>query len=98
MLPAGPRASIAREKTAALSRLQRLLDRTVFLEVAADWADATRRVRALSGVHPERTGARGFDLLHVAFALELESETFLTSDERQGEVARAAGLKVVLVS
>ena len=98
VLSAGQRAQIAREKTAALSRLQRLLDRNAFLEVAADWDDATRRARALSGVHTERTGARGFDLLHVAFALELECEVFLTSDERQGKVAQAERLKVVLVS
>ena len=96
-LPAGQRAQIAREKTAALARLQRMLDRSAFLEAAADWDDATRRARLLSGTHTERNGARGLDLLHVAFALELECEVFLTSDERQGEVARAERLQVVMV-
>ncbi|MBI4626810.1 MAG: type II toxin-antitoxin system VapC family toxin [Verrucomicrobia bacterium] len=96
--PSGQRAQIARGKTAALARLERMLERGAFLAVAADWDDATRRARALSERHTERTGARAFDLLHVAFALELECEAFLTGDERQGVVAKAESLEVILVS
>jgi hypothetical protein len=33
-----------------------------------------------------------FDLMHVAFALELECELFITSDERQSQIAKEEGL------
>ena len=52
--------------------------------------------RALSEKHTERIGCRGFDLLHVALALELECDTFLTADRIQGALARAAGLDVTV--
>ena len=38
----------------------------------------------------------GFDLLHVALALELECEAFLTTDRIQGTLARAEGLDVTV--
>jgi predicted nucleic acid-binding protein len=50
------------------------------------------RARTLSEKHTERLGCRAFDLLHVALALELECEAFLTSDRIQGALARAEGL------
>jgi hypothetical protein len=55
------------------------------------------RARSLSERHTEKLGCRGFDLLHVALALELECEVFLTSDRIQGALARAAGLDVTLI-
>jgi len=51
----------------------------------------------LSTVHTERLGARAIDLLHVAGALTLDSELFLTTDGRQAQLAKAEGLKVVSV-
>jgi hypothetical protein len=44
----------------------------------------------------ERLGCRGFDLLHVALALELECDTFLTADRVQGALARAEALDVTI--
>jgi hypothetical protein len=52
----------------------------------------------LSAAHTERLGARAIDLLHVANALTLESELFLTRDIRQAQLARVEGLKVVSVA
>jgi predicted nucleic acid-binding protein len=40
-------------------------------------------------------GTRAIDLLHVACALTLESELFLTTDARQARLAKAEKLKVV---
>lgn len=97
-LPSGERAQVAREKTAALARLERMQERGVLVEVAADWEDAVRRARNLSERLTESTGARSLDLLHVAFALELNSELFLTTDDCQAQVAKAEGLKVVPVT
>jgi hypothetical protein len=52
--------------------------------------------QTLSERHTERLGCRGFDLLHVALALELECEAFLTSDRIQGTLAGAEGLAVTV--
>ena len=94
-LPSGEREHVNREKAAVLSRLKWMVERRQFVEVAADWENATRRARALSEHHTETTGARCLDLLHIAFALDLECELFLTTDECQARVAKAEGLKVV---
>jgi predicted nucleic acid-binding protein len=40
-----------------------------------------------------KLGTRTLDSLHVACALELKAERFWTFDERQGKLAKAAGLK-----
>lgn len=97
-LSPGARGQVARETVAALSRLRQMLERNQFSEVAADWEDAVCRARALSAQHTETTGARSLDLLHVAFALDLECELFLTTDKCQGLIARAEGLLVVTVA
>jgi hypothetical protein len=66
-------------------------------ELIMDTDLAMDRARRLSATHSERVGARAIDLLHVACALLLESEVFLTSDQRQAALAKAEGLQVVLV-
>jgi predicted nucleic acid-binding protein len=40
-----------------------------------------------------KLGMRTLDTLHVACALELKAKQFWTFDERQGKLAKAAGLK-----
>lgn len=88
----GQRAGIARERDAALARIERWLGRGWLIEATADCDEALLRARTLSEKHTERRGCRGFDLLHVALALELECEAFLTADRGQGDLARAEGL------
>ena len=48
----------------------------------------------LSALHSEILGTRSLDVLHVACALVLGGNDFLTFDHRQGALAKAAGLKV----
>ncbi len=74
-----------------------MLSRGLLVEVAVDWDASIQRACFLSGKHTAATGARGFDLLHVALALDLESEVFFTTDDRQGRIATAEGLKVASV-
>jgi predicted nucleic acid-binding protein len=50
------------------------------------------RAQALAGKHTARLGVRSLDILHVAVALELQAEGFLTFDRRQARLARAEGL------
>jgi predicted nucleic acid-binding protein len=95
---AGQRSAIARERDAALARIQHWLKRGWLIDAALDWDQTLTRARRLSEKHTERLGCRSFDLLHVAAALELQCETFLTSDEVQAALARAEGLSVTLSS
>ena len=95
-MPGGERAMIKRETEAALAVLSKFVARRIFVEAAVDAEEAIDLACALSAKHTERPGCRGFDLLHVAFALKLECEAFLTSDSIQGTLARAEGLKTII--
>jgi predicted nucleic acid-binding protein len=91
----GRRHQVARERDAALARLENFAKRRALLEVSLDMDATLTQAAKLSKAHTERLGARAIDLLHVAGALLLESELFLTTDVRQGQLAKAEGLKVV---
>jgi predicted nucleic acid-binding protein len=93
-LRARHRQNIARERDTALRRLERLLARHTLLEVALDMETVIAQAGDLAAAHTERLGARAIDLLHVASALALKSDIFLTTDHRQASLARAEGLKV----
>jgi hypothetical protein len=74
-----------------------MLDRKRLLETSCDWDTGVLRARALSQKHTEATGIRTLDLLHVAFALELQSELFFSTEQRQTNLARAEGLEVAAI-
>ena len=95
---ASKRAAIKRETETALGMLSKFIARRVFIESSVDMDKAIELARTLSAKHTERLGSRGFDLLHVALALELECEAFLTADGIQGALARAEGLEVTVSS
>ena len=94
VLPSRQRVKIHRERDAALSRLTGLLKRGAFQAVAMDIDSALDQARRLSTAHTDRLGARAIDLLHVACALLLEAEVFLTFDQRQSALAKGEGLRV----
>lgn len=62
--------------------------------VPCDWAAVHGRALQIAMQHSGKGGHRGFDILHVATALELGAKEFLTFDAQQGKLAKAAGLKV----
>jgi predicted nucleic acid-binding protein len=94
VIPSGKRMRINRERDAAMARLSQFVKRAAFKEVALDMDTAMDQARQLSATHTDRLGARAIDLLHVACALLLGSEAFLTFDQRQSELARGEGLQV----
>ena len=96
-ISSGEHQHVARERDAALARLEHLVARRALLDVTLDLDAAITRAANLSTTHTERLGARAIDLLHVASALTLESELFLTTDARQAQLAKAEGLKVVSI-
>ena len=60
-----------------------------------DWTDTLRHAERVGAAHTRRTGVRAMDLFHVAVALEVKAELFLTFDDRQFATAKAAGLSAV---
>ena len=96
-IPTSNRRRLARERDAALGRLQQLISRRNLLDVSVDIAASITLADRLSMAHTELLGARAIDLLHVAAALTLEGELFLTTDARQGKLTKAAGLRIVSI-
>ena len=94
-LPSGARQHIARERDAAFDRIECFLSRRTLLDVALDLDAVIGQAIELATAHTERLGARAIDLLHVAGALARESEAFLATDDRQAQLAKAEGLKVI---
>lgn len=59
------------------------------------WRAALRRAVELSRTLTPTLGSRSLDILHVASALVLKLDVFLTFDSRQAKLARAVGLKLL---
>lgn len=59
------------------------------------WRRALDRAVELGRKHTARLGTRSLDVLHVASALVLGFRRFVTYDERQSALARAAKLRVL---
>lgn len=66
----------------------------IFYQTPIDWIDIFKYALDLSKNHTGKTGSRSLDVLHVASALSIKADRFLTLDERQIELASVAGLKI----
>jgi len=66
--------------------------RGVYYRPHLNWADTMTRAIDLARNHTGKTGARSLDILHVASALFIKADVFVTLDERQGTLAASAGL------
>jgi predicted nucleic acid-binding protein len=83
------------DRTRAFREIEADLDSEIFLiHTALDYTDTFRRADKIGSTHNETIGARSSDLFHVAAALDLGFKSFLTFDQKQLELARAAGLNV----
>lgn len=71
-----------------------LHDETLLVHTPVDWVAVLREAEKLGVAYAETFGCRSGDLFHVATAVELGFDAFLTFDERQKKVAKAAGLSV----
>lgn len=92
--PPRERQWIQREMDASFTRLGQLQRRRALASVSLDPEAAIARALALSTAHTRRLGTRAIDVLHVAVALQLRAERFLTFDRRQSGLAEAEGLDV----
>jgi predicted nucleic acid-binding protein len=80
----------------ALEKLEENIAAGALVIVPCDWGAVHVRALQISMQHTGGGGHRGFDILHVATALELGAREFLTFDAQQSELARAVGLKAKL--
>jgi predicted nucleic acid-binding protein len=67
----------------------------IFYRQAINWSDAFTCSLTLSKNHTETIGSRSLDLIHVALALSMGAERFFTFDEKQSQLASAAGLQTI---
>ena len=77
-----------------LNDLQIDLNAGLLSTVPVDWSAVHQRAEALSSAHTIGAGHRLADILHVATALQLGAEEFLTFDVNQKKLAEAEGLVV----
>ena len=71
-----------------------LQDQTLLVHAPVDWVAVLREAERLGAAQAEAFGCRSGDLFHIAAAVELGFDVFLTFDERQKKTAKAAGLSV----
>jgi len=83
-----------KQRDVSLTWLHSDLSTGVFSHVTPAHSDVMIETERLSALHTEKLGNRSLDILHVAMALSLGSETFLSFDKRQIDLAKAVGLKV----
>lgn len=69
-----------------------------FLHMEADWRDVMRTGNEISADHGFSTACRAADLCHVAYALELAADAFLTFNSDQARLAEATGMPVIVPS
>ncbi len=72
------------------------LDSGRYVQASLLWRATLDRAAELSREHTPALGCRSLDLLHVASAITLGLNSFLTFDHRQQRLARAVGLKAIL--
>ncbi len=77
-----------------LRNLQSDLASGLLAVVPIDWADVHYRAEMMSSKHTINEGHRLADILHVATAVHLSSEIFLTFDANQKKLAESEGIIV----
>jgi predicted nucleic acid-binding protein len=84
----------AEERDAVWQRFEEQRRGGVFEDRHVEMGELHRRALTLSDLYTPMHATRSLDLLHVAAALLLGAEAFLSFDERQRRVAAAEGLAV----
>jgi predicted nucleic acid-binding protein len=87
------RAISSAQAKALIHRLEADVRCEYFLHLEADWRDVLRTAGEISAVNAFDQACAATDLLHVAYAVELGSDLFVTFDDGQLELAKAAGLR-----
>jgi predicted nucleic acid-binding protein len=89
----GTEAAVA----ATLAAVRADVEAGVFFRPQITWAPVFEGALRLSAAYSRQLGTRTLDLLHVGVACLLDAKEFITSDQRQSDLAETEGLKVVLI-
>ena len=69
----------------------------IYYRPVLNWSEVFIHAVELSQKHTARVGSRALDILHVASALSIHADRFLTLDERQSQLAAHAGLEILTI-
>ncbi len=87
------RGEITRDKTLLITaRFADHESKGIYYRPQISWADTFKYAVDLSRKHSRKTGSRALDILHVASALSMKADRFLTLDERQSRLVSLAGI------
>jgi len=82
---------------AAINLVREDLAAGKLVEWPTDWRSAFREAIDLARTHAAVFGCRSLDTLHCALVKAVSPSAFISSDERQIKLARAAGLRVLAI-
>ena len=89
------RAEITSDETRLiLSRFEEHENSGIYYRPQLDWAAVFIHAIDLSKKHSTIIGSRSLDILHVASALSISADRFLTLDDRQTRLAALTGMKL----
>ena len=77
-----------------MSRLEEHEISGIYYRPQLNWSAIFIHAIDLSKKHSSSIGSRSLDILHVASALSINADRFLTLDDRQTSLAALAGLKL----
>ena len=77
-----------------LSKFDEHQRRGVYYRPQINWTDTINFALGLSQSNTKTTGSRSLDIFHVASALAIKANRFLTLDKRQSALAELAGLTI----
>ena len=77
-----------------LSRFEEHEISGIYYRPQLDWSAIFIHAIDLSKKHSASIGSRSLDILHVASALSISADRYLTLDDRQTRLAALAGLKI----
>jgi predicted nucleic acid-binding protein len=86
------------ETSLIMSRFEKHETDGVFYRPHLDWSAIYSHATDLSKKHTASIGSRSLDILHVASALSIEADRFLTLDSRQTNLAALAGLRIITLN
>ena len=92
------RAEITSDETRLiLSRFEEHEKSGIYYRPQLDWSAIFINAIDLSKKHSASIGSRSLDILHVASALSINADRFLTLDDRQTRLAALTGLKMEFI-
>ena len=69
----------------------------IYYRPQLDWYAIFSHALDLSKTHSADIGSRSLEILHVAAALSIKADRFLTFDDRQTALAALAGLNIITI-